>query len=472
MGLLISIVFASAALVANASEKFDVSILLTVVALCALYVIQQRHDRQRWLANPLRLALPIFTTIQALFWFRCLVATGDILVLEYRFQWVGYLPQTATPACAQYLLMHFPYFLAMHFGFQTARSRPQEVMRSFAGKMALAVSAPVLILNSVGFVGTYGKAYVPALIGYAVTTAGRLTYLCWMLVTVVMLTAGDTAHRQLARLLYAVIFAVDLVAVSLTGMRYLLIDQLVAALMTWFSMRRISPRSVIVGAVCGGVGLVLWTIATDLKTSHTVQELSPARTADSLDGIVARAASFHADAVAISSDRMQAYFVEQRGLIIVDILGGIPFSGVIGNRVTGGSSSFDMGFHQVLVGAPIESSFLVPVLTALRYGFGAAPALLAAVLAGWLLGYVSAYLYQPGVSMGWLIQQSVMLPISVYGLAKADLFRPVVNMILCHWMFRIVTTARSIPNVLPSRRLPDRGVFGGPRRTPLGRAVL
>ena len=68
--------------------------------------------------NPLRFALPVFLVFQLVYWVRCLVLMYMSIPAEYVPMWWGYEVTWASPACANYLLIHYPYFLALGFGYR------------------------------------------------------------------------------------------------------------------------------------------------------------------------------------------------------------------------------------------------------------------------------------------------------------------------------------------------------------------
>ncbi|MBZ5618125.1 MAG: hypothetical protein LAQ69_05220 [Acidobacteriia bacterium] len=233
-------------------------------------------------------------------------------------------------------------------------------------------------------------------------------------------------------------------------MRYLLAYQLASWAVVWISVNKLSFRRLIGFAPVGFLSIVALVAATDIKTNGGLQQLSIRNALYSLNTMVARYASFHADAVISLSPQLEGYVLQRRDVVVADILGGIPFTGLSAGKPWANDVSFDMGLHQTILHATERTSFFVPLLTSVRYAFGIPYATVIAILAGWLHAIVARRCLGHPSREAWILQQAMMLPISLHGLARGDLFRPLVNTWLCALLLRV--TLASSPQRVHARR--------------------
>ena len=432
LGLVFSLLLALLAVVYHQGEAFNPAVLLITLAYCILHSMQDRANRELWLANPMRIALVAWLTLQLLHWARCFFAVNSWGLLGFGYEIIGYSPPSASGGCSQYLLLHYPYFLFMHFGYCSVfRIRRTHLRVKLDQFRVLFLAVPLLAVALGGFLVRYGgQLETPLVISYAVTNAGRLTYFGWMLITMVAIFPAAPSYRRVAWCVFLAGLLVGLWGVKSTGMRFLVLDQLVAAAVVWFSRTRLSLRTVIVAATFGIVGLGAFAAVTDLKNTGEALPFTWQRVPKVVDELVARGAAFHADVIARESEIAQGVFVEKREQVIRELLAGVPFSGFLTRQIGVRAVSVDMAFRWVVARQPVESSFFVPGLTTLRYTFGFAFAVVGAAVIGWVHGWVAKALVQPELPEGWVVQQGVMVPICLSGLGKSDLLRSVVDLFL------------------------------------------
>jgi hypothetical protein len=318
-----------------------------------------------------------------------------------------------------------------------------------------------------GFIFSAGRtASVPRFLGYFISNSLRFTPLLWMLLTFIALKRNR--HAKTAWMFHGASLVIGFAALLVTRMRFLLLEQVAALAVVFMTRPRFGATAVGRALACALFGVALVIVATDIKTTgdirdESLQERSPTAT---LETFLYRSASFHADAITRESDYAQSLFFENRQNIILEMLSGIPFSGMASNyAMSDPTNTFDMRFLWLRSRQVVYSSFFVSGFTAVRQSMGMGIALMLAILAGLLQGQLAARARASGAESWWIIPQAAVLPVGLHGFRKADFARVAVNLLLFPMLGKVWTTTavprRSGPQAA-LRMSKIAGAFQGP----------
>ncbi len=434
-----SIALAGAGLSLAAVGSADAAVAATALSLTALFMVRSARrttpHEPTGLAHPLRIILPLFLVFQLANWIKCIIAGYYSTILGWRIMPDGYSIQSSAPACAEYLLLHWPYFAGAALVYWSPR-RPTTAGMVIKEHKVLVVAGAVLSVSIVGFLATY-KQPASALSQYVVSNALRFPGLAWMLLAWVALTGRR--YRAAAWILLVVSVVLGLFTVYKTSMRFLLFEESIAFVVILVSVRPGTSiaRLAKMAAVVGVIG-ILFSVATDLKRSGKVRSADTrggAFAVEKVDEFISRSSSYHADAVAYERAVARDLFTERRATVISEMLGGIPFSGLFTRTGYGGSANteytFDMSFYRIFAVRPAsEVSFFVSGPTAVRHAFGVQTAAVLMFLAGCLHGRLCSWVSRWLAPLGWIVAQASLIPVGLHGFRKSDFLRVGVNLIL------------------------------------------
>lgn len=433
---------------------FAGSILATSIAMATLWAGARRSSGGLWRNHPLQAWIPIFLTFQLLGWIRDEIALRSQDFVTYTWTWLGYSMESAAPGCALYLLTHLLYFFVLHLAYHPSRTIAPAA--TVDRQRAALLAHPILLVSVVAFLFTYGhQAEFTGLLFYITTNIDRFRMLFVLLLAVVALERGARSRflRGAAWALHAVYFALGIAVVSVTKMRFYVLEQTAALAAVWFEQRRrrISPLALI-GSVftLATLGFV-FMLVTQLKTERSQSEDTPTEVAGFADALMTRGASFHSDAILVDNPSLRGLFQEQRPELIKEFLSGIPMSGLITNQFIPTIRYFDMQFTWAVTGSYVESSDFVSAFTSVQYTFGGWAVVLAAILFGWLHGKVFQFAAMRPNDCSWVATQAIVLPIALHGLQRSDLLGIVFNTLLYVVALRMLQARRA-----PSGRLEYR----------------
>jgi hypothetical protein len=428
------------------------AVIFILLAYASLYRSERRRSGNVWLGSPIRIVLPAFCAFQALAWLRCLLVAHDGTFFGETPEFIGYPPEMASAACAQYCLLHYLFFLSQSFTFRAitrGTPRPTHPPRIHRTR-TLVFAAIVLITAILGFTLTYGKSDIESnSLLYITSLTMRLVALPWMLTAIILFSPGR--GRVWAALLLAVTLWLSILSVEATQIRFFIFAEVASVGVVLVTHGKIGVKRLGVIAALILATSMLFALSTAVKR-YDGSDASSVRSARSLlDAFVTRSASFHADAAAEQSEMARTLFTARRDRVTQELFAGIPFSSLVFGRVVTAEGSFDMAFYWALTGYHLNTSFFVPALTAIRYSYGIAAVLACAVLFGISHGFAAGRIMKSGVPRAWLICQAVLLPIMLNGFAKPDLFRVLVNFGICMYVVRVCHERRgqSKPSAAP-----------------------
>jgi hypothetical protein len=447
-----SVLAAAAAWWLNTLDVPNGAVLASGVAYALLYGAQTGRQRHVWLAHPLRIALPCFVVFQLLLWLRCLVAAQLAEMTAYRLEYIGFEMDAAPQACAEYLLLHYPYFALLALGFTVAAGgqAPRITRRILPGR-ALWLAGALFIVGSTGFLLMYQReSEWPISLQYVVSAVRRFSHLAILLLCLIAVAGPAVRQRRTAAALYALGLAVSIGALIETKMRFIVLEPVLILALAYASLVTVRLSSALKLAAGVLILLAAFNLATAVKRGEEQAGLSILDTMiASADRLVTRGASFQADAMTVGSDSVQALYVERSPLILREIFGVIPFSGLVFHTPFSVRESFDMIFYWIRAQRFDAVSIFVAGLTSLRFGFGFWVALLASLAAGLAHGCVTGRATRLGIEHGWIVNQALMFPIALNGLAKGDLVGVLVRVLLFQLLLLCVAgRARAAKRVL------------------------
>jgi len=427
-----------------------------------LYSGQKRTSKGSWLAHPLRVALPIWLAFQLTPWLRCTTeqVLGDRLPHRLQYQYLGYSLDYASPACAWYLFVHLVYFAALAFAYKRAGSGWCGRKLCLDRWLGLLTATVVLITAVGGFLLTYGRRVdAPLPVLYAVSVSGRLSYLMWMILAFLVATRSGLLVRCGAAIALGLLLLGCFMIVVETGMRFLLVGELMAVLAVWWTFIR--QRWLLVAAtmfLLSGATLLL-LLGSLVKfglaagPSEAFDRLDAAVVLEVVDAWLLRTGGFHADAVMLERESLPLVLRDVRDSVHAEFLGGIPFSGLLrGNRALGLRT--DAAFQWAVGGGGGEGSFFVSAFTSVRWLYGWIPAGALALLAGLLHGWIMGGILRSRRDL-WMIPQAAMLPVALLGMYRWQVIGIPVDCLMFWGVLTVLRRRCKAPATLLA--YPDRG---------------
>ncbi len=420
------------ALIVNAGGMYNVAVLMAAIAYGLLFSAQYRPGTRGWLSDPLRIVLPMFLGFQLILWMRCLLVyyVGDYV--DHRWQWMGFPLEIAPEACANYLLMHYPYFLFLCLGYRFAGRPIRRSLKRLDQKPLLVFSACFLIVSGLGFLFTYGRAgaFSPPVL-YVTTNFSRFNHLWLLMLSLVVFLPDKPSHRVVALAIYTTVVAISMAVLIETKMRFMLLEQFACLFIVYLTSTRWKVATLLKLGSGIAVLALLFNITTAIKRDSSLGGRSIAEELISTaDAFATRAGSFQADGICIASLATQGLFLDKSALILAEIAAGLPFTGMINSQSSDSKVSFDMAFHRQHSKSFSEASIFVSGLTAVRFALGFWLVWLAAVLFGFLHGCLVGQAGKLQCGHAWVVSQAMLLTIGLNGLSKSDLLGVVTRFVL------------------------------------------
>jgi len=274
----------------------------------------------------------------------------------------------------------------------------------------------------------------------------RFRTLFTLLVAGVSFAGASRGQRIAGWAIQVGLFALAFMAVAVTKMRFLVLQQLAAIGLMWASVkeRQFTFRFISTSCLAGVVGLVLFAVITDIKTNATADggETSLGRAAQLADALMFRVASFHAESVLLDRPSTTGFWFDRRAQVVKEVLAGIPMSGLVTNQIIPSTVSLDMEFQWVTTVHYSASSYFVSVFTSVRHSFGPFAAFLAALLGGLLHGVASRWALSQPIEGSWVAVQAAFLSVTLHGLQRLDLLGVPINIILFIFVLRLLCDKR------------------------------
>lgn len=419
--LLASIIFASISLALNYGNWPNSSVVSVAIAYSFLRA-SSPQDLDNWPGSPFRFAMPAFVILQLAYWLRCVCQIYQLLPEGYPYTWWGYESSIVPQACADYLLLHYLYFLALSFGYGRARLIASTDTHDIVQRRAILWGGSLLVVAEVGFLLTYRQEGTPAIIGYTLSNLSRFRDLFWILLAFLALRPKARDIKLSVIAIHALSFLGGWLVLLTTKMRFLVFEQVACvAIAVVTSRRRLRPREYALAAGVGAAGMFLFVSATAIKTSESQTDPSLHTALGAVEQFIGRGASFHADAAVLRSPSLQTFLVDNRTRILLDSTT-FPFSGILWEQLINVSrqGNIDMTFNWTATNRFDESSTFLSGLTCLRFGVGLSAACCFAVVFGLLHGRAARWLVAKRVAGAWVMSQALFLPIAINGLRRLD----------------------------------------------------
>ena len=399
------IVPAAIAVLFNAVGLEHVAVIFSCCAFVLFYRKAMRsYHYVWWRGNPVRIYAILLLLSQLLFWVWYIIP--DQLKPGQSSWWLfgDFSRSEISSACAHHLLSQFVFLICLDAGYRFGIAKQQPLVRQLkVGRMALA--AAIVMAASLVYIFLCLMLRVQStVVNYLGTAVLRVFPLMVAISTYVIMVSKRKSERLGFGALLAASLGCGLLITQMSGMRFVVLTQLLVLFCVLFSLAKLNARYVTAVACLLITAFIVNTGISMSKFERDDVETTSERVRFGLDSTIHRMGAFITEVELLRDPSVRRVVADHPLETLRRFVGGLPFAAVFLPASDENATSLNMELYWAISGNLHGiSSLAITGLTEIRIAYGLIVMLIAAMLVGWLQGWTAAVSWRIAGSFQWLI---------------------------------------------------------------------
>lgn len=416
---------------------YNLALLLFFASFLFFYTTINKEED--WNENPLRINAMLFMLFHILFWIRCLIAINYTTFEKYPF--IPYMInlEASSKAIYVYITMTFVYFISFYKGFSFLKRKKSLNEKYKINQDYTALIGIIIVLLALTYYLLSNlKIPIPIVLQYLGSNLESFLPLFWCLFAILILEPDKKRHKILGIIGFVISTIMGVIILNKIKMRGILLTQIIVILIVYLSLKKINVKIIIRLFLIAIILLILFGAITEIKFVNTYNLDETPRVQKYIDDLIYRLANVQVEADCVSQPKYISYLSNKKGLIIYEILGGLPLGGTFLSFLKE-EASLDMQINWLHAGSKVNSSSNVPLFTSLEFGFNLNIAIIVAIIFGFFHGNIFKRISLWRFKYSWIIGTSLFIDVALSGIRRNFIFGVLVDILLYILILRIVT---------------------------------